>query len=81
MQPNQSTTETEAGRTAALVATGDLLGTSEIRRKLEHARRRLAEKRMEQEASGGPASLTYHGGWSLGYLEGKVAALEDVLNA
>ncbi len=26
MQPNQSTTETEAGRTAALVGTGDLFG-------------------------------------------------------
>lgn len=27
MQPNQSTTETEAGRTAALVGTGDLLAS------------------------------------------------------
>lgn len=70
----------EEGQSDAL-ALDAMLGTSKIERKLAHARRRLAEKREEQKVSGGSASFTYHGGWALGYLEGKVAALEDVLNA
>jgi len=56
-----------------------VLDTSEIQKKLERCRRRLSAKRVAEEAVGRPITHTYYGGWSMGYLEGKVAALEDIL--
>jgi hypothetical protein len=53
---------------------------SEIERKLKFALRRLDEKQKYHEQCGGEMLLTYHGGRAIGYLEGKVAVLEDLLD-
>lgn len=84
VQPRSSmTTQNEIKQAASTEGLdgGRCAVISKFERKLVHARRRLAEKKAEQDAAGGSSAHTYHGGWSKGYLEGKVAALEDVLNA
>ncbi len=49
-------------------------------KKLQLNRKRATDN-LEQIASfGGETKATYHGGWSVGYYEGKVAAIEDVLD-
>lgn len=53
------------------------MNDKEIKQKLAHTRKKLEEKRKEQEKVGGPENCTYYGGWALGYLEGKLAVLED----
>lgn len=57
-----------------------LLDVSIIERKLKHNRRRLIEKQQEQAVIGSD-NLNYHSGRAIGYLEGKVAVLEDILGS
>jgi hypothetical protein len=52
-----------------------------IKKKLELNKNRLQTVKENQEIAGGPTKhTTFHGGWTLGYYEGKIAALEDVLD-
>lgn len=37
-------------------------------------------KRYSQEYKGREEQHTFHGGWNLGYWEGRVSAIEDVLD-
>jgi hypothetical protein len=49
----------------------------EIDRKLKYVNKRLEEKKkFEKEV--GINNLTYHGGRSMGYLEGQLSVLEDL---
>lgn len=52
---------------------------SVIERKLKHAIRHLRYY-DDKYANVSEMSLTYHGGWSIGYWEAKVSAYEDLLD-
>jgi hypothetical protein len=51
---------------------------TEIDRKIGRVKNKLEELNAHHEKLGGPMNLTYHGGYDKGYLEGKLAALEDI---
>lgn len=50
-----------------------------IERKLNHNKKRLQELKTQFDKIG-VENLTYYGGRDIGYLQGKVAALEDILD-
>ena len=58
---------------------GQMLDKEAVKRKLRHAEKRLAQVTLEQSKI--PEHLrNYHGGHTVGYWQGMVSALEDVLN-
>lgn len=49
-----------------------------VKRRLDKLRKRRDE--MAQQHNGREQEYTYHGGYSLGYLEGRISAFESVLD-
>lgn len=50
-----------------------------IERRLEHARKRVNQYKQAHGENPGQTH-TYHGGWDLGYWEGKLSTYEDMLD-
>jgi hypothetical protein len=49
-------------------------------RRLQLNQRRADENKQFIDSIGGISATTYHGGWNVGYYEGKVAAIESILD-
>lgn len=48
--------------------------------KLNHAQRRLDSLKEKLEGKNPSEVFSYHGGWSVGYWESKIAVLEDIID-
>lgn len=55
------------------------LSKEALNKRLMHFQRRLSEKQKEIERNGGDIKQTYHGGRTVGLLEGKISMLEDII--
>lgn len=52
-----------------------------MKRRIKHVERRVAEiKERHGRIESNSGTITKHGGWDLGYWEGKLATLEDTLD-
>lgn len=54
----------------------------EVKRKLNRQLQRLYKEKERLDAlhNGNEDKFTYHGGWTLGYVTGKITALENALD-